>query len=258
MWYIKWGYSIEAVIGHAKTAGRLDRNFLMRLFSIYLWMKGLKALFRVLLFDDDAPKGHVGGMLSPLLEILRNGHAARWVEGKRILDCGCGRAKVLEFLGSNISYTGVDSDSEIVNYLEKRYPRGQFMCLNVEELSFPKCMMFDSIVMTAMLEHLDSPNKFLGHITSFLKPGGLVIITTPTPSYGRLLHYGSKIGVFDHVADEDHRSLLTRIDIEIAFNKAELQMERCYRFAIWGNQLVVGRKPDHAKPTFCDDNIKKS
>lgn len=218
----------------------------MIVYSMRLWLRGVQDVVWQLLRRDQRPSGQRGGFLSPLLETLRVGHAARWVEGKYMLDCGCGRGRLLEMLGSGVCYTGVDNNPALVNYLQKRFPQSQFVCASVEELTFPKLVTFDCIVMTALLEHLVSPAEVLEHIVALLRPDGVLVITTPTPAYEILLHMGSRLGLFDRHADKDHKQLLTRADLEDALEGTGLQLERYYCFAFGGNQLAVGRKPADA------------
>ena len=212
-------------------------------FSVKLWLGGLASVVRRLFAEDDGPRGQIGGVLSPLLETMRTGHAARWIEGERVLDCGCGRGKLLERLGTDVSYTGVDHDIILVRYLRRRYPNAQFLSAELESLDFSPMDAFDSVVMLALIEHLVSPEVVLKQLASFVRPGGLLILTTPTPLYGLLLHAGSRIGLFDRHADEDHKQLMNRAELEGTLARVGLQLERQYRFLFGGNQLVVARKP---------------
>ena len=138
-----------------------------------LWLSGFRDIYRQLVDKDGIPNGQIGGILSPLLERLRVGHAAQWVTGKRVLDCGCGRGKLLEILAPDVSYTGVDHDPGLISYLRQRYPQAQFLSANVEEVIFSQAVTFDSIVMTALLEHLDSPQqlRFCNGLPAGCAPG---------------------------------------------------------------------------------------
>ena len=193
----------------------------------------------------DMPPGQSGGLLSPLLETVRAGHVARWIEGRNILDCGCGRGRLLEMLSRDVHYIGVELDSRLVRYLQKRFLYAQFLCKDITKgLNFLEGGCFECIVLSAILEHLRSPRDLLEDIVRLLCPGGVIVITTPTPLWDLLLHSGSRLGIFDNNADEEHEVLLGRAEIEAMLEDSGLILEKYYRFSFGGNQLALGRKPD--------------
>ena len=90
----------------------------MVVYSIHLWLQGIGEVIKSLWYKDHAPTGQIGGLLSSLLETLPEGQAAQWLEGKRVLDCGCGRGKLIDLLSPDVCYTGVDRDPTLVSYLQ--------------------------------------------------------------------------------------------------------------------------------------------
>ncbi len=208
-----------------------------------LWVQGFRDILAQFARRNGVPKGQSGGILSPLLETLRAGHAAKWVKGPSVLDCGCGRGRILGMLGSDVAYTGIDRDPVLIEYLRGAYPASEFLCTDVDDLSFPDDAKFDSIVMLALFEHLESPSSFLNDLASLLRPGGRLILTTPAPSYEFILKAGSKVSLFSRHAEEEHEDLAERSEIESALRAAGLEPEVFYRFLFGANQLMVGRKP---------------
>ncbi|MEW6740144.1 MAG: methyltransferase domain-containing protein [Nitrospirota bacterium] len=211
-------------------------------YLIMLWLKGIKNIFENLWSKDKTPTGQINGIISPLLETLRIGHAVRWIEGDWVLDCGCGRGKLYEMTNKKISYTGVDSDPLLIEHLQEYYPEAAFFCARAEELPFDESNQFDVIVMTALLEHIEKPGDLLHHLCSFLRPNGIIVLTTPNPYFNKLLHIGSRLGFFDKHADEEHKQLLCKSELRDMFLKSGLRVERYYRFLFGGNQLIIGRK----------------
>jgi 2-polyprenyl-3-methyl-5-hydroxy-6-metoxy-1,4-benzoquinol methylase len=214
-----------------------------------IWREGVGDVFAQLLRRNDVPKGQSGGVLSPMLETLRAGHAARWVEGPRVLDCGCGRSRILSMLGSEVSYTGIDRDPALVEHLRRVYPGSEFLCSDVEDLSIAEDTRFDSIVMMALFEHLASPTTFLKKLASLLRPGGRLILTTPAPSFEFVLWAGSKLALFSRHAEEEHEGLSGRQEVENALIAAGLEPEFFTRFLFGANQLLIARKSADSEAT---------
>ena len=214
-----------------------------RWYGLLLWIRGALAIVERLLGRDDAPVGQVGGLISPLLEVLRTGKAASWVKGQRVLDCGCGRAKILQMLSREIHYTGLDRDPDMADHLRRRHPNGCFLCMDVELEDLATNEQFDCLLMTAILEHLAHPEATLQRWVRHVRPGGRVVMTTPVPLGHRLLDLGSRLKVFDRAASEDHKHPLGRAELEHLIAACELELVVYQRFAFGGNQLVVASKP---------------
>ena len=217
--------------------GRRDRRY-----GLFLWIRGAMAIAERFLRRDDAPVGQVGGLISPLLEVLRTGEAARWVKGQWVLDCGCGRAKILQMLPPTIHYTGLDHDSHMVDYLRWRYPNGRFLCMDVECKDLPAEEKFDCLLMVAILEHVADAEASLQRWVRHVRPGGRVIVTTPVPLGQKLLKMGSRLKIFDREAADEHTRLYDRVALEQLFAACVLEPIIYRRFALGGNQLIVGRK----------------
>lgn len=100
----------------------------------------------------------------------------------RILDVGCGSGIFLDYLKKNISsadLVGYDLNSELLSALSSR----GFGVISgdssaVRKLS-DKLPAFDAICMFQVLEHVRDPVCFLQTFLGLLRPGGLMIITTP-------------------------------------------------------------------------------
>jgi len=177
-----------------------------------------------------------------------------------ILDVGCADGKMLELLLEEVevcNYKGVDFDQKLINLanedIKKHLEVGNALNLRFKDNSF------DVLISTAVIEHLENPEKFLKESYRVLKEGGIIILTTPNPFFEKL---GSLVG---HLKDDTHfktfnlkqlRRLLVRnnfkilklkrfmispigmpfeIPIENFLNKIGLHWTMC-------NQLIVGKK----------------
>ncbi len=107
----------------------------------------------------------------------------------RILDMGCGDGVLLYLLGEKLKNTevelyGVDlSDIAIetaINKFEQKKLKNNYLLKveNVYSTSF-KDRMFDVIVSSDVIEHLNEPEDFLGETKRLLKPKGFLVIGTP-------------------------------------------------------------------------------
>lgn len=106
----------------------------------------------------------------------------RAVGAKRILDVGCGSGIFLDFLKKNIpgaELYGFDLNGELLRQLADR----GFGVLPSNPDHFQDAMEgqapFDVISMLQVLEHAGDPISFLRSFIHLLRPGGLLIVTTP-------------------------------------------------------------------------------
>jgi len=79
-------------------------------------------------------------------------------KGARILDLGCGTAKILEFLDEDTEYFGFDLSQEYINSCKEKFSdKGTFVCCPIEEV-FNQIEegTFDRVVSTGVIHHLDN------------------------------------------------------------------------------------------------------
>ena len=99
-----------------------------------------------------------------------------------ILDLGCGYGWMSSFLKDFGNYNGVDFSENAISFANKEFKNnGNFFLAdtNSETLGFPKNKKFDIIVCSEVIEHVIDHQSFVNQLYSFLKKGGLLILTTP-------------------------------------------------------------------------------
>ncbi len=107
-------------------------------------------------------------------------HALAWVEGKSVLDVGCGTGYGARILaGRARSVTAVDQSEEAIAYCltHSAGPRIDFRVMCAEELSVPAA--FDVGTCFQVIEHLPGPAAFLKTLCRAVIPAGVILITTP-------------------------------------------------------------------------------
>lgn len=104
-----------------------------------------------------------------------------YTRGKKVLDIACGEGYGSALLARSAAHvTGVDIDKESVNSAKRKYniPNLSFIEGSVEKIP-SEDHVFDTVVCFETLEHVAIHEILLKEITRVLKPGGLVIISTP-------------------------------------------------------------------------------
>lgn len=103
---------------------------------------------------------------------------------KSVLDIGCGTGEQLTaylallFPGTEI--WGVDTDKISIDHAREKYRK--IVNLNFSN-SVPADHVFDSVIASEVLEHVDNPFQFLLSLRPVLRDGGILIATVPN-GYG--------------------------------------------------------------------------
>jgi SAM-dependent methyltransferase len=108
--------------------------------------------------------------------------AARAVEGREVLDAGCGTGYGMEILAAGgASVTGVDVDRDAVVAAGRRVGDPDAVVEgDVRELPFDDDA-FDVVVCWEVIEHVEGAARALGEFRRVLRPGGLLLVSSPNP-----------------------------------------------------------------------------
>jgi 2-polyprenyl-3-methyl-5-hydroxy-6-metoxy-1,4-benzoquinol methylase len=101
--------------------------------------------------------------------------------GCRILDIGCGTARILDHL-PEVKYYGFDPSQRYIDEANKRYgSRGHFQCALLEQAVVNDLEPFDVVIATGLLHHLNDEQslQLMQLAWSALKPGGRLVTNDP-------------------------------------------------------------------------------
>lgn len=97
-------------------------------------------------------------------------------ETPRVLDVGCGWGDFLEVLQKEkTSYLGIDENQEAIEICKKK----KLNCMKAQNGIKLSDDNFDAITLFQTIEHLSNPLPLLRDCYKLLKPGGVLLITTP-------------------------------------------------------------------------------
>lgn len=103
------------------------------------------------------------------------------VQNKEVLDIACGEGYGANLLSVRAAHvTGLDKDDAVIKQASTRYKKDnlRFITGNAEELSLP-AGEYDIVTSFETIEHVANQSKMIAELKKMLKPGGLLIISTP-------------------------------------------------------------------------------
>jgi 2-polyprenyl-3-methyl-5-hydroxy-6-metoxy-1,4-benzoquinol methylase len=180
-------------------------------------------------------------LLSSAARAGRRSTILPYVRG-RVLDIGCGWTTLPDQLPEVEAYVGVDNVPDAVAFSSRRYPEHTFLLRDVDTEGLAvDGPAFDTVIMTALVEHLHHPGRVLADVQALLAPGGRVIITTPT-RWGDLAHQiGGRIGLFYAESVVKHVHIFGRDDLHTLVADCGYEVEAYRSFALGANHLLVCR-----------------
>lgn len=151
-------------------------------------MAGLTPVQKIL-YDHDikeyhAPPGNLNGeSYRRRFSLMFDAIISRLPVGARILDVGVAQGNLSLLLAENgYQVTATDLRGEFLDYARMKYEKGNII---FREGSFSEIdyeYEFDAVILGEIIEHVAYPEELLANCRRFLKPGGLLLLSTPNGS----------------------------------------------------------------------------
>lgn len=152
----------------------------------------------------------------------------------RILEIGCGTGRTGALAlarGRAGNYVGIELFDAAAD--EARNVLSDVVTADVEKLDFDSLgwqpASFDALILSEVLEHLVDPGRVLKKIARFIRPGGVVLASSPNVSHWRVIRelvmgrfYLADQGVFDRT----HMRWFTPMTFADMFDDAGFRVER--------------------------------
>lgn len=124
-----------------------------------------------------------GYVAAPIIGSLRQARA------QTVLDLGCGNGALTGRLAlEGFTATGLDHSQSGIDIAARRHPRARFERHDVSEpLASHHAGRYDAVIAVEVIEHLLLPRRLLQGASLALKPGGLLVVTTPFHGYWKNL-----------------------------------------------------------------------
>jgi 2-polyprenyl-3-methyl-5-hydroxy-6-metoxy-1,4-benzoquinol methylase len=138
---------------------------------------------------------HEGATGKPTLELhqMRYKFALKHLQPGRVLDIACGvgyGTKLLSAADPIQAAIGVDISPDAIEYARSHYEQDGIQFVTANALEFTDPSGFENIVSLETIEHVPDPRAFLAHLTSLLRPNGILIGSVPiTPSVDANPHH---------------------------------------------------------------------
>ncbi|MEQ6376690.1 class I SAM-dependent methyltransferase [Bacillaceae bacterium S4-13-56] len=171
-------------------------------------------------------------LMKPMNKLLLE-HIARYqfalpYTAGRVLDLSCGSGYGTHMVAKERKneideIIGVDIDEEIIEYARGAYyhPKSSFRVADATDLTLiDQLGTFDVILSFETLEHIEDESAILENYYRLLKPGGMLIVSTPFGE-GRGISCGSPFHVHQ-LKPEEFRKLFQNYDATFYYQKGVL------------------------------------
>lgn len=104
---------------------------------------------------------------------------------RSVLDFGCGTGsqltRPLAVANPDVEFVGVDSDEVSLNFARKQPALDNLHYCRMEDMAAER--LFDMVIASEVIEHVDRPDEFLAMLYQRLQPEGRLVLTVPN-GYG--------------------------------------------------------------------------
>lgn len=117
---------------------------------------------------------------TPQRQALWRRHLASLPAGAAVLDVGCGDGAFCAFFQSmGYEVRGIDISRRAIDYARRRHTDIAFEVRLIEDEAAEYPAAYDCVFSSEVIEHLFDVGGYLRAINHALKPGGMLVLTTP-------------------------------------------------------------------------------
>ena len=160
-----------------------------------------------------------------------------------VCDVGCGSGGVL-LKSIKDKITGGYGFDNLVK--EEKFENINLKRLNLDREPLPlDDKSVDVVTALAVLEHFENPFHILQQIYRILKPGGILLLTTPTPMAKPVLEFlAYKMNLISKREIDEHKHYFNRKELMEIHIKAGFQKDKisCHLFEVGFNSFVRAEK----------------
>jgi 2-polyprenyl-6-hydroxyphenyl methylase/3-demethylubiquinone-9 3-methyltransferase len=173
---------------------------------------------------------------------------------RHVLDAGCGDGTFLVFLRRlGLQVSGLVLAEAAAARARRRCPDADVRVGSLEEPPLPfDGAAFDAVWCTEVLEHLFHVHSALAELNRLLKPGGLLMLTTPYHGLAKNLLIATCAFDGHYNPDLSHIRFFTRRTLERSLRRAGFAAEQWEGvgrvWPLWKSMFVVARKMDAPGP----------
>lgn len=161
----------------------------------------------------------------------------KYSPGKRVADIASAQGNFSVLLAeAGFEVTAVDLQEDFLRYARKKHTHGKLETVHANFLEYRDAQGFDAMIMGEIIEHVAFPEQLLECARANLKPGGILVLTTPNgneyaqglPTYKqvtnlealipRQFHWGDHLFLY---TDEELTELLDRAGFDVLVLKKQ-------------------------------------
>ncbi len=119
---------------------------------------------------------------------------------KDIIDLGTADGRMLDMIHRKYPQThclGVEYSQQLVDFGKAKFPDLEIIQGDMQSLDFPYDS-FDVAIATAVIEHVPDPGKAMREAKRILRPGGILVLTSPDPFWEYLATIVGHLKVDQH------------------------------------------------------------
>lgn len=170
-----------------------------------------------------------------------------------VVDLGCGNGSILaQFSRCGWELHGFDISRSGIEVASRAYSGIQFSCvdLTTDLSSNPLIGRCDVVISTEVVEHIFLPRLYVKNCSSFLKPGGILIISTPYHGYLKnlaLALFGKMDFHYTALLDYGHIKFWSRRTLTTLLAEAGFEVKRFVGAGrvpfLWNSMVILAKRP---------------